>query len=148
MVKPSDETVQAWIALNRAQRMTFRAIETALRAEALPPLRWYDVLWELDRAPAGLRPFELERRLLFDQSNLSRVISRLVAASYVQRVPVAEDGRGHMLRITSTGRALRRRMWDSYARLIQTNIGDRIDREQAVALAALLQELLQSDETE
>ena len=42
--------VDAWIALMRAQQTALLKIERAFRDAELPPLAWYDVLWELDRA--------------------------------------------------------------------------------------------------
>ena len=43
MAKPSKSVVDAWIALNRAQRRVFETIEAELRSAGLPPLAWYDV---------------------------------------------------------------------------------------------------------
>src|SRR5262245_65152985 len=93
--QPSDAVVDAWIALMRAQQMTLLKIERAFREAKLPPHAWYDALWELDRAGGdGLRPFEIEQRLLIAQSNISRLIDRLAQQGYVERQPCQEDGRG------------------------------------------------------
>src|SRR5262249_61889829 len=56
MAKPSKSIVDAWIALNRAQRYAFEAIEAELKSAGLPPLAWYDVLLELWRGPGGGPP--------------------------------------------------------------------------------------------
>lgn len=62
--KPSEATIRAWARLMKAQHRTLGAIEGALKAAGLPPLAWYDVLLETERAGKdGLRPFELERAL-------------------------------------------------------------------------------------
>src|SRR5690606_33503307 len=109
--KPGEAVVDAWIALNRAQQATLLQIERAFRDAGLPPSAWYDVLWELDKADkAGLRPFEIERRRLIAQSNVSRLIDRLAAAGYVERLPCEEDGRGQRVVIAPAGRELRKRM--------------------------------------
>ena len=84
--KPDDSLVAAWVELSRAQRRASAMVEARLKEAGLPPLAWYDALWELDRAPeSGLRPFELEQAMLFEQSNLSRLAERLVKAGLIER---------------------------------------------------------------
>jgi DNA-binding MarR family transcriptional regulator len=140
---PSEAVVDAWIALNRAQQTALARIERAFRDAGLPPSAWYDVLWELDRAgDSGLRPFEIERRRLIAQSNISRLIDRLVQQGCVERLPCEEDGRGQRIVITPQGREMRRRMWPIYARAIQEAVGRRISERDAVTLADLLGNLV------
>jgi DNA-binding MarR family transcriptional regulator len=141
--QPSGAVVDAWIALMRAQQTTLLKIERAFRDAKLPPHAWYDILWELDRAgTAGLRPFELERQMLIAQSNISRLIDRLVEQGYVERKPVEEDGRGQRVVITPAGREMRRRMWPVYARAISDVIGQRVSEREAATVAGLLSKLL------
>ncbi|HEX6002320.1 MAG TPA: MarR family winged helix-turn-helix transcriptional regulator [Hyphomicrobiaceae bacterium] len=141
--QPSEAVVDAWIALNRAQQTAILRIERALRDAGMPPYGWYDALWELDKAGAGgLRPFEIERRRLTSQSNISRLIDRLAERGYVERVPCEEDGRGQRVVITPAGHELRTRMWPVYARVLGEVIGRRISEREAATLANLLQKLL------
>ncbi|WP_159589273.1 MarR family winged helix-turn-helix transcriptional regulator [Chelativorans xinjiangense] len=140
--KPDETTVAAWIALARAGRLSMAGIEARLKAAELPPLSWYDALWELEKAgEKGLRPFELEKALLFEQYNLSRLADRLAAAGLVERCTCPEDRRGQVLRISAEGRALRRRIWETYAQAIQEAVGDKLAGGEAEALAALLKKL-------
>lgn len=140
---PSDAVVDAWIALNRAQQTAQLKIERAFRDAQLPPCAWYDVIWELDRAgEAGLRPFEIERRRLIAQSNISRLIDRLAAAGYVERVPCEEDARGQRVMITPAGREMRKRMWPVYARALGDAVGRRVSDREAATLATLLGRLV------
>ena len=61
-------------------------VESALKAAGLPPLAWYEVLVELERAGGcGLRPFALEEALLLPQYGLSRLLARMEAAGLVVR---------------------------------------------------------------
>ena len=143
MKQPSDAVVDAWIALIRAQQVALLKIERAFRDAKLPPHAWYDALWELDRAgTAGLRPFEIERRMLIAQSNISRLIDRLVEQGYVARQPCEEDGRGQKIVITAAGRDLRKRMWPVYARAISEAVGHRVSEREATILASLLTKLV------
>ena len=59
--KPSEIVVRVWARLMMAQQLALAAIEQDLKAAGLPPLVWYDVLLEVERAGGeGLRPFALE----------------------------------------------------------------------------------------
>jgi DNA-binding MarR family transcriptional regulator len=136
---PSDAVVRAWTRLERAHRTALGAVQSRLKEAGLPSLEWYDVLLELERAqPAGLRPFELQKALLFAQYNLSRLIDRMEAAGLVARAASEMDGRGQVLHTTRAGRALRRRTWPIYAEAIQHAVGRHFSEAEARTLAILL----------
>jgi DNA-binding MarR family transcriptional regulator len=140
---PGDHVVQAWVRLMRAQRLTLSSIEQALKSAGLPPLVWYDVLLELERAgDEGLRPFELEREMLLAQYNLSRLTDRIEKAGYVERRACEGDGRGQIIAVTAAGKNMRRRMWAIYGPAIQKAIGGRFSANQIEALNALLETLI------
>lgn len=139
---PTEFVVQAWARLNRAQRQALAAIEQALSAAQLPPLAWYDVLLELERAGGSLRPVELEREMLLAQYNLSRLIDRMQKAGYVGRRALKEDRRGQVIVITSTGKSLRRKMWSIYGPAIQAAVGAKLAPKQIDTLATLLDALV------
>jgi DNA-binding MarR family transcriptional regulator len=137
--KPSEITIRAWARLMRAQQLVLASIERDLKAARLPPLVWYDVLLEVERAgEAGLRPFELERAMLLAQYNLSRLIDRIEHAGYVERRSCEDDGRGQLVAITDRGKAIRRKMWPVYARAIEAAVGRHLSPKQAEALDDLL----------
>lgn len=141
---PSKATISAWARLARVQQQALRSIERALKEAGLPPLAWYDVLLELERAGGpGLRPFELERAMLLAQYNLSRLIDRLEAAGHVERIACEDDGRGHLIAVTASGRAMRRRMWPVYARAIEQAIGRHLAAAEVRSLDGLLGALLE-----
>jgi DNA-binding MarR family transcriptional regulator len=141
--KPAEATIRAWARLMKAQHRALGSIEAALKAASLPPLAWYDVLLETERAGKdGLRPFELEQVMLLAQYNLSRLVDRIEAAGYIERRPCANDGRGHLIAIAEAGRAMRRRMWPVYARAIEAAVGRRLSAKQAVTLGELLGHLI------
>jgi DNA-binding MarR family transcriptional regulator len=140
---PSEAAIRAWARLMKAQQRALREIEAVLKSADLPPLAWYDVLLETERAGRdGLRPFELQRTMLLEQYNLSRLIDRLVAAGHLERRPCEEDGRGYKVAVTEAGRTLRRRMWPVYARAIEQAVGRRLSPRQAAVLGDLLGRLI------
>ncbi|WP_179875380.1 MarR family transcriptional regulator [Sinorhizobium sp. BJ1] len=139
---PTSATTEAWIGLMRAQRRVLAAIEQDIKTAGLPPLGWYDVLWELVRTEAGrLRPFEVEARTLLAQYNLSRLIDRLEREGLVRREAYGEDARGCWVVVTEAGRAMRARMWETYSRSIERHVGAKLSEPEAKALTALLSRL-------
>jgi DNA-binding MarR family transcriptional regulator len=136
---PSKTVIRAWARLMKAQQLALASIERALKEAGLPPLAWYDVLLEVERAGQnGLRPFELEQAMLLAQYNLSRLIDRIERSGYVERIACEEDGRGQFIAITEKGTAIRRKMWPIYARAIEAAVGQYLSTRQADALDSLL----------
>ena len=140
--KPSSDVVTAWARLNRVQTALLAAVEHDLKAAGFPPLAWYDALLELGRATeGGLRPLDLERAMLLPQYSTSRLVDRLEKEGLVVRQPCPTDGRGQIVAITPAGRALQRRMWDTYAAAIERHVGTRLSDADAATLAGLLGKL-------
>jgi DNA-binding MarR family transcriptional regulator len=131
--------VRAWARLLGAQRLALQVVERALAGARLPPLAWYDVLLELERAgKPGLRPFELQESMLLAQYNLSRLLDRIEKRGYVERRECQQDGRGQVVVITAAGRAVRRQMWPVYAAAIKAAFTDHLGTREVAALDSLL----------
>lgn len=141
--KLSDSVTRAWVRLVRARHAVVSAVEADSKAAGVLPIEWYDVLWDLERHEDGVRPFELEQRLLFAQYNLSRLVDRLVEAGLVKKVACPTDKRGHMLFITEAGRKARRATWPHYARSVNRHLGDKLSEAETEKLAALLGKLIE-----
>lgn len=140
--RPTAVTVSAWVALLRTGRSVLAAVEADLKAAGFPALAWYDALLELRVAGAdGLRPGELECRMLLAQYNVSRLVERLVRAGYVERGPCPGDARGSILTVTAAGLELLKRMWPAYAAAIERRLGTRLTAAEAGDLARLLGKL-------
>jgi DNA-binding MarR family transcriptional regulator len=143
MARPSKSAVDAWIALNRAQRHLFAAIEAELKSAGLPPLAWYDVLLELWREPGGrLRQGDLEHKMLFPQYGISRLVDRLEREKLVRRERCEDDGRAYWVAISDKGLALRQRMWPIYAAAIQRHVGEKLPEQEAARMAEGLWKLV------
>ena len=141
--KLSDAVTRAWVRLVRARHVVVSAVEADVKVEGVLPLEWYDVLWDLERHEDGVRPFELEQRLLFAQYNLSRLIDRMVEAGLVKRMACPTDKRGHMLFLTELGRKQRKASWPHYARAVNKHLGDKLTEAETEKLAALLEKLIE-----
>jgi DNA-binding MarR family transcriptional regulator len=136
--KPSEAAILVWIRLVRGQQQVLAAVESAMKAAGFPPLEWYDVLLELSREENGIRPVEIESRLLLAQHNVSRLVDRLQKAGLVERRRCKEDRRGQFVAITDEGRSLLRAMWPAYRDAIEKHLGRHFDDAEAASLAALL----------
>lgn len=134
--------VSVWARLFRIQMTGLGRVEAALAEAGFPPLAWYDVLLELERAEAPLKPGALQDELLLAQSNLSRLLDRMERRDLIERAPDPNDGRSRLIVATAKGRALRRSMWTVYAKAIQEVVGQRLTREEAVVLDAGLKLLV------
>lgn len=142
-ILPSHAVQSAWSRLVRAAEIARSSVERDLKDAGFPPLSWYDVLLELDRAPKGaLRPLELEKHILMAQYNMSRLLDRLERDGLVSRERCPEDGRGSVVCISDKGRDLRRAMWPIYAAAIQRHLGDKLGEAQSEDLARLLAGLM------
>lgn len=137
-----ESVVHAWVQLVRAKQVVFAAIEHELKVAGFPPLSWYDILLELSAAEGNrLKAYEIERRTLLTQYNLSRLLDRLEREGLIERKTCPEDGRSRWILLTASGRALRRKMWPAYAAAINRHMGAKLNPAAAVELTALLKSL-------
>lgn len=143
MNTPKESTITAWARLMRAQQALLERVETDLKAAQLPPLGWYDVLLEINRADGGrLRQFEVGEKVLLSKYNVSRLLDRLENEGLVKRESCEEDRRGAHVAITRDGKALLRKMWPVYARAIERNFAAHLSEEETALLAQLMQRFI------
>ncbi|HET7764778.1 MAG TPA: MarR family transcriptional regulator [Burkholderiales bacterium] len=139
MSKNPDIKAHAWAVLLTAHATLVEKIEAALSGAGLPPLAWYDVLWELEKAEGGrLRMHELARRIVLSRSNLTRLADRLESAKLIVREDAPQDRRGYHCVVTAAGLATRRKMWPLYKAAIERFFSQHVTLEEARALAESL----------
>jgi DNA-binding MarR family transcriptional regulator len=139
----TDPRGTAWAALLTAHATLLEAIERRLTAVGLPPLAWYDVLWELEKADgARLRMHELAQRVVVSRSNVTRLADRLEAAGLIAREACADDRRGAYCVLTAAGRAMRRRMWPVYASEIDALWSSHLSRTEGRIIADALRRIV------
>jgi len=145
MIQLPDSKGRAWALLLSAQARLVDAIEADLARADLPPLAWYDLLWELEKAAGGrLRMHQLAHRIVLSRSNLSRLADRLEGAGLIAREDCPEDGRGYRLAVTRAGRAMRKRMWPVYAAAIERLFAKHVTLEEAHSIAEALGRVIQA----
>jgi DNA-binding MarR family transcriptional regulator len=120
--KWTETEADAWTGLVQAQQRLIDKVEQELKKKGLPPLTWYDVLWELERSDGGIRRLnDLGKRVLLDKYNVTRLVQRLEQEGLVVRDQCPQDGRGVTACITEKGRKLRKEMWPVYEQVVREN---------------------------
>ncbi|MEE9597895.1 MAG: MarR family transcriptional regulator [Acidiferrobacterales bacterium] len=143
MSREIDETaITTWVRLLRAQKVLLEEIEGELKNKELPPLTWYDVLFELYQRPdKRLRQFEIGERMLLSKFNLSRLVDRLEKNDLVRRDACPEDQRGAYVVITADGKRMLKKMWPPYAKVLKENFADHFSEQELATLSRLLAKL-------
>lgn len=144
--KPEPDTVAAWAKLVRTSGNLLAKIESRLKRSGLPPLIWYDVLHEIACAgETGLRPFEIQQRILLEQYGVSRLLARMRKQGLIERVDCTDDGRGHSVAITLAGLQMRRDIWAVYGPAIEWVVGAGLSKSERADLMRLLGKLTDVD---
>ncbi|HEY7550182.1 MAG TPA: MarR family winged helix-turn-helix transcriptional regulator [Hyphomicrobiaceae bacterium] len=140
--KLTSAAIEAWAGLVRTEKALVQKVEERLKAAGFPPLDWYHVLYEVDRAPKGmLRQSSVQDRTQLAQYNVCRLVDRLQREGLVERRQCRLDGRNNVLVITAKGRSLRRAMWPAYAAAVGEHFGARLSEAEAEQLLRLLGKL-------
>ena len=134
--------VSAWPSFLMAHDAMVWRIEERLKAEGLPEMNWYVVLWVLETAPERrLRMNELAERAVLTRSNVTRLVDRMEKAGLVGRERVEGDRRGAYARITRAGEAMKRRMWAVYGPAVRELFISQMSAEEEVMLRGLMERL-------
>lgn len=141
--KLTPAAIEAWASLVRTEKALLDRVEEQLKRAGFPPLDWYHVLYEVDRAPKGmLRQTGVQDRTQLAQYNVCRLVDRLEREGLVERHQCTQDARNNVVVITTAGRTLRRAMWPIYAAAIEEHFGARLTPAEAEQLARLLGKLV------
>lgn len=138
----AQSAIATWVQLLRVQKVLLEEVEGALKAKGLPPLAWYDVLFELYQHPdRRLRQFEIGEKMLLSKFNLSRLVDRLEQHGLVRRDPCPEDQRGAYVVVTTAGKGTLKKMWPTYKKAIKKHFADHFSKQELAALSRLLGKL-------
>jgi DNA-binding MarR family transcriptional regulator len=133
------EVVGAWSAFLRAHAATVRRVDGDVSGRGGIPLRWYDVLLELNAASARrLTMQELAGRVVLSRTRVSRVVDELEGAGLVRREAHPDDRRSSFAVLTDGGRKALRRAAPAYLDSIRAQFGARLlPHELAVVRGAM-----------
>jgi len=100
---PSPERLRAWRLYFESALALLDVLDTELEREAGIPLRWYDVLVQLEESPEGIPMNALAERILYSKSGFTRVVDRMEEAGLVRRVRPQHDRRSILVVLTEKG---------------------------------------------
>jgi DNA-binding MarR family transcriptional regulator len=141
-MREGDPGLRAWSHFLGAHALARRAVEARLKAAGQPPLAWYDVLLELDRAGGRLRIGELGERLVVEPYNMTRLVDRLEGEKLLKRERAESDGRGALVALTDEGKELRRKMWPFYRKAIESVFAQALGEKDADAMTGALKKVI------
>lgn len=132
----------AWVGMIRSCQISVDAVESALKDAGMPPLGWYDVLLEINRAPdKRLRLQDIGERILLAKNNTTRLVDKLENEKLVIRKKCKSDGRGVYAYITPKGEALLKDMWPVYKKAVHDRFADHLSHQDLQALASIYKKL-------
>ncbi len=99
------EELRLWLRMLTCTTLVEAEVRRRLRTEFALTLPRFDLMAQLERAPAGLTLGELSRRLMVSNGNVTGLVERLTEAGQVERVPHPVDRRVVHVRLTPAGRA-------------------------------------------
>jgi DNA-binding MarR family transcriptional regulator len=138
------EQLDAVRAVMRARNALVERVESALAADDLPPLSWYDVFCALEDAPRGLRPRDLGAAVALTPSGLTRLLDRIHAAGLVERRECPSDRRGHVVVLTPAGRRTLKLMRPVYERALEDSFAGLVSADEALRLIPILNRVTSS----
>jgi len=133
---------RAWSHFLGAHALAIRAVEARLKAAEMPPLGWYDVLLELERAGGTLRIGELGDRLVIEPYNMTRLADRLLKQGLITRERAVNDRRGAVVTLTAEGAATRSRMWPHYRDAIEDTFSAALEAADTEAITRAMKKVI------
>ncbi len=100
----SKNSLRIWLRLLKATRIIETQIREKLRREFCSTMPRFDVLAALYRFETGLKMSQLSKELMVSNGNTTGIVDRLVKDGLIIRVPVVNDRRALLVRLTTKGR--------------------------------------------
>jgi DNA-binding MarR family transcriptional regulator len=139
----TEPQLEAWTRFLRAHSAITRELEPELAGGHGLTLSDFDVLVQLSQAPGRrLRPVELAKQVLLTRSGVTRLVHGLERAGLVERVPLPDDGRGHLVALTAAGRDVLRRASRTHLAGVRERFADRFEEDELRTLSVLLGRLV------
>ncbi|MBX2829940.1 MAG: MarR family transcriptional regulator [Rhodospirillales bacterium] len=99
----SKARLRAWLQILKVSRKIEGELREKMRLEFGSTLPRFDVLAALYRERDGMRMSELSKSLMVSNGNVTGIVDRLVAEGLIVRVPVENDRRASIVRLTKEG---------------------------------------------
>lgn len=100
------EALRLWLRLLTCTQLVEKQVRSMLRERFDTTLPRFDLMAQLERAPAGLKMNELSRRMMVTGGNVTGITDQLVGEGLVERIDVEGDRRAYRVRLTPKGRKM------------------------------------------
>jgi DNA-binding MarR family transcriptional regulator len=109
---PADHKAELklWLRLLTCTTLIENGVRKRLRDTFDVTLPRFDLMAQLDKAPAGMTLGELSRRMMVSNGNITAIVEALVAQGLLDRNPAPHDRRAQMVALTAEGRKTFRAM--------------------------------------
>src|SRR4029077_15167693 len=97
-------TLGLWGRLLACSHLIENHVRKALAARFKTTLPRFDLMAQLERAPAGLQMGELSRRMLVTGGNITGIVDQLERAGLIVRTEDPGDRRVYLVKLTKEGR--------------------------------------------
>src|SRR6266545_2184234 len=138
---PSPERLRAWRLYFESALALLDVLDTELEREAGIPMRWYDVLVQLEESPGGIPMNALADRILYSKSGFTRVVDRMEEAGLVQRVRPQHDRRSILIVLTEIGTKTMERARRHHRDGIERHFSQHLSEHEIKALTRALEKI-------
>jgi DNA-binding MarR family transcriptional regulator len=138
---PSTERLRSWRLFFESALALLDVLDAELQSEAGIPLRWYDVLVQLEESPEGIPMNALADRILYSKSGFTRVVDRMEEAGLVRRVRPEHDRRTILVVLTENGRETMERARRYHRDGIERHFSQHLSDNEIKALARALEKV-------
>jgi DNA-binding MarR family transcriptional regulator len=137
--RPSDHEgeLRLWLRLLTCTTLIEGEIRRRLREVFGVTLPRFDLMAQLDKAPAGMTLGELSQRMMVSNGNVTGLTERLVKAGLVDRRPSPHDRRAQIVSLTAEGRKVFRGMAREHANWIAEIFADLAPSDTATLMRLL-----------
>ncbi len=110
--RPGDHQAELrlWLRMFTCKMLIEGEVRRRLREEFGVTLPRFDLMAQLDRAPAGMTLGQLSQRMMVSNGNVTGLVERLVAQGLVDRRSSPNDRRSQIVSLTAEGRRIFRAM--------------------------------------
>ncbi len=110
--RPADHEAELrlWLRLFTCTTLIEGEIRRRLREQFDSTLPRFDLMAQLDKAPAGMNLGELSQRMMVSNGNVTGLAERLVTQGLLERRPSPTDRRAQLVSLTAEGRRAFRAM--------------------------------------
>ena len=136
--------LDAWRAVVTSHAAVTERVQRAFAAADLPPLSWYEVLSAVRLSPSGSpRMSDLAEWLTLSRGGITKLVDRLEAAGYLERVSCATDRRSFQAELTPAGVSMLQEMQAVYEAELERDLRTLTPAE-AELISATLQKVTAS----